>query len=95
MVKNDGKERITTEWLGLRQVTQYASISERTLRTWIHAPVDPLPAVRLAGKMLVRRSELDAWLQRRRVKPLETVDVDGIVKDILQGMAHERQGTKT
>jgi len=74
------------EWLGLRQVTKYACISERTLRRWIHSPLDPLPAVRVAGKILVKRSELDAWLMRHRVKSLETADPDGIVKDILRGI---------
>jgi excisionase family DNA binding protein len=93
-VKHNQIEAIAPEWMGLKQLTRYANISERTLRTWIHAPVDPLPAVRLAGKILVRRSELDAWLQRRRIKPLSAVDMDGIVKDILQGMANGRQSTK-
>jgi excisionase family DNA binding protein len=85
------KEReIGAEWLGMRQVTDYASVSERTVRGWIHAPVDPLPAVRAGGKILVKRSELDAWLSRRRLQPLATVDVDAIVRSVLQGVAHGR-----
>jgi excisionase family DNA binding protein len=94
-MKHDSIEAIVPEWLSLKQLTRYANVSERTLRTWIHTPVDPLPAVRLAGKMLVRRRELDAWLERRRVKPFAAVDLNGIVKDILQGMANGRQGKKT
>ena len=43
------------EWLGLRQLTEYAAVSERTIRAWIHAPVDPLPAVQVDRKILVRR----------------------------------------
>jgi excisionase family DNA binding protein len=78
------------EWLGLRQVAQYASLSDRILRTWIHAPVDPLPAVRVGGKILIKKSDLDLWLERRRVKPLEAVDLDGIVKNVLQGLANGR-----
>jgi len=89
-MKRDGRDTIATEWMGLRQVTEYASISERTLRSWIHSPVDPLPAVRVAGKILVRRSELDVWLARHRVKPLAAVDLDAIVKDVLQGAARGR-----
>jgi len=44
------KERFGTEWMGLRQITEYADVSERTLRAWIHAPVDPLPAIRGGGR---------------------------------------------
>ena len=94
-MNQDGRGKIGTEWMGLRQLTQYANISERTLRIWIHAPVDPLPAVRVAGKILVRRSELDAWLARHRIKPLEALDLDGIVREALQGITHGRQSSKT
>jgi excisionase family DNA binding protein len=87
---NREKNKLDTEWLGLRQVTQYANISDRTIRNWIHSRMDPLPAVRVAGKILVRRSELDKWLERHRVKPLAIVDLDGIVKDALQGVARGR-----
>jgi len=89
-MKQQASEKIGTEWLGLRQVTQYADVSERTVRSWIHASVDALPAVRVGGKILVRRSELDAWLARHRVRPLETIDLDGIVRDALQGVANGR-----
>ena len=78
------------EWMGLRQLRDYASVSERTLRSWIHSPVDPLPAVRVGGKILVRRSELDLWLERHRVKALGGVDLDGMVREVLQGLAHGR-----
>jgi excisionase family DNA binding protein len=83
-------EPLPAEWLGLRQVARYVSISERTLRGWIRSPVDPLPAVRVCGKILVRRSELDAWLSKHRVKSLETVDIDGILKDTLQVLRYGR-----
>ena len=89
-MKQNGIDEIGMEWLGLKQITQYANISARTLRAWIHSPLDPLPAVRVAGKILVRRSEFDAWLARHRVHPLETVDLDGIVRDALQGLVRGR-----
>jgi excisionase family DNA binding protein len=90
IMKSSTVEKPQAEWLGLRHVTQYASVSERTLRAWIHSPVDPLPAVRVSGKILVRRSELDAWLQRHRVQRLESLDLDGLVKGVLQGLADGR-----
>ena len=81
--------RIDLEWLSARQVTQYANISRRTLRAWIHSPVDPLPAVQVCGKLLVRRSTLDAWLERHRVRPVACLDLNGIVKEVL-GRLHGR-----
>jgi excisionase family DNA binding protein len=83
-------EKIGREWLGMREITEYADVSERTVRGWIHAPVDALPAVRVGGKILVKRSELDAWLERRRVTPLAKIDLDVIVKDVLQAAANGR-----
>jgi len=75
------------EWLDLRRLQAYAAVSERTLRAWIHAPVDPLPAARVGTKLLVRRSEFDRWLERHRAEPL---DLDGIVKEIVEAVAHGR-----
>lgn len=72
------------EWLGLRELTRYAAVSERTLRTWIRDPIDPLPAVRVARKTLVRRSEFDRWLERHRIKRL---DLDGMVVAVVQEIA--------
>lgn len=83
-------EKIGREWLGMREITEYADVSERTVRGWIHAPIDALPAVRVGGKILVKRSELDAWLGRRRVTPLERIDIDGIVKEVLGAASNGR-----
>ena len=89
-----GRERATgktcREWLGLRELTKYADISEGTLRSWIYAPVDPLPASKVSGKLLVRKSDFDAYLQRYRIRPLEEVNVDAIVRDVLKGAANGR-----
>ena len=85
-----GSDRNRSEWMSLRKLREYADVSERTVRSWIHSAVDPLPAVRVSGKILVRRSEFDAWLAKHSIKPLEKSDLDDIVKDVLQGLAHGR-----
>jgi excisionase family DNA binding protein len=77
-------QRIEREWLDLRGLAQYASVSERTLRTWVHRSDDALPAVRVDGKILVRRSQFDAWLEHHRLVPVEDVDVDAIVDSLLK-----------
>ena len=78
------------EWLGLRQLTCRVPYGERTIRSWIHSPVDPLPAVKVKGKILVRKSVFDNWLQRHSIKPLECVDIDGIVQEVLKGRSDGR-----
>ena len=73
------------EWMDLRHLRSYAPVSERTLRDWIHSPVDPLPAVRVKGKIFVRKSVFDQWLENHPINSLESVDIDGIVRDVLKG----------
>lgn len=75
------------EWLGLREVTQYAAVSERTLRAWIRSPTTPLPAVKVGTKILIRRSEFDAWLERHRVKH---VDLGGMLDEIVEAVTNGR-----
>jgi excisionase family DNA binding protein len=71
------------EWLGLRELTEYAAVSERTLRAWIHQAADPLPAVKAGGKLLIKRSAFDEWLEGRPVRALSAVDVDAIVRELV------------
>lgn len=75
---------IDREWLSLRQLTEYAAVSERTLREWLHRLEDPLPASRVGTKILVSRAQFDAWLERRRIQPGAQVDVDGIVEQLVR-----------
>jgi len=75
--------QIDREWLGLRKLTAYADVSERTLRAWMRLADNPLPAVQVGGKILVRRSQFDSWLEQHRIRQLPSVDVDGIVADLI------------
>lgn len=67
-------------WLDLKRLAGYACASEKTLRLWIHRLRDPLPASQAGGKIRVRRSEFDRWMERQQVKRL---DVDRIVEEIV------------
>jgi excisionase family DNA binding protein len=71
------------EWMDLRILQQYACVSERTLRDWIHRPENPLPAVQVGSKILVRRSTFDQWLEDHLVKNL---DVGCIVDELVKGV---------
>ena len=71
------------EWLGLRELSVYANVSERTLRSWIRSPRDPLPAKKVGGKVLVRRSDFDRFLEGHQFEPLAAIDVDRIVDEVV------------
>jgi excisionase family DNA binding protein len=71
------------EWLDLKALQRYACVSERTLREWVHRPINPLPAARVGAKILVRRSTFDHWLENHRMKAL---DVGCIVDELVAGV---------
>lgn len=72
-------------YLSLRGLTGYSGMSGRWLRDRLTDPHHPLPCYRLpGGKILVRRSEFDAWLARyRRVGDPQ---VERIVSETLAGL---------
>jgi excisionase family DNA binding protein len=72
-------------FLSLRALTTYAGLSVRTLREYLDHPSRPLPHYRVGGKILVRRSEFDAWISAHR--RVGVVDVAGIVNDVLRRVA--------
>ena len=53
------------------------------MREWIHRQENPLPAVQVGKKILVRRSQFDRWLEAHAVRPANTVDVSGLVNEVL------------
>jgi len=73
---------VLDRYLSLRDLADYCSLSVRTLRDYISAPVRPLPCYRIAGKILVRRSEFDAWMAAHR-QASPPVNVAAIVDDML------------
>ena len=68
---------IQMEWLDLRHLRSYAPVSERALRDLIHSPVNPLPTVRIKGKIFVRNSVLDEWLERHTIMSLSDPEGSG------------------
>ena len=74
------------EWLDLRALIEYACVSERTARGWIHRAIDPLPAYQVDRKLLIKRSEFDAWLAQHGVRRDVTMDLDQVVQDVLKSV---------
>jgi excisionase family DNA binding protein len=77
------QERQQPEWLDLKALHGYACVSERTIREWIHRSLDPLLAVRVGTKILIRRTVFDRWLEAHQVKQ---VDVGCIVDELIEGV---------
>ena len=76
----------TKEWLDLRAITRHACVSERTVREWIHRPKNPLPAVQVGKKLLIRRSVFDRWLEAHPFQPVISIDVGRVADEILHGL---------
>jgi hypothetical protein len=72
-------------YLPLKALAAYSGLSVRTLRTYLTDPVAPLPFYRVGVKILVRRSEFDAWAQRFRVERPGT-NISALVDHIMDGM---------
>jgi hypothetical protein len=71
-------------FLSLRALAAYSGLGARKLRDYLTDPLHPLPCYRVGGKILVRRSEFDAWIARYR--QLGRPDVDRLVADALQDL---------
>jgi predicted DNA-binding transcriptional regulator AlpA len=68
-------------YLTLDALVPYSGLSRRTLQRYLTDLTDPIPHFKPGGKILVRRSEFDRWMERRRVSA--TADVAGLVNTVL------------
>ncbi len=82
-------------WLTLEALSRYSGLSVRTLRTYLTDPHRPLPHYRMkephviagkdgkrrtiTGKILIRRSEFDRWMEAYRYTP----DLDRLVNEVV------------
>lgn len=75
---------VSDAYLPLKALSAYSGLSVRTLRTHLTRPSAPLPHLRVGGKLLVRRSDFDAWVSQFRVAHPDVVR--GLVEDALRGL---------
>ena len=68
-------------FLSLRALATYSGLSVRTLPGYLTDPAHSLPHYRIGGKIVVRRSEYDAWAAQ--FKALRDQSVEQIVADVL------------
>lgn len=73
-------QRTEDRYLDLKRLAQYSSFSVRTLRDYLTRTDDPIPCFRIGRKIIVKRSEFDAWMEKYRD---QTGNLKALVDDIL------------
>ena len=89
------RSRTSPDWLDLNGILERVCVSENTVRSWIHRPENPLPAVMVDRKLLVRAVDLDRWLSSHRV--VNGAGINAIADEVIAGLVdrdHGRSVTK-
>ena len=71
-------------YLSMRTLSAYSGLSVRTLRGYLSDPARPLPHYRIGGKVLVRRSDYDAWVSVFRVAG--SAGLGRVVDEVMEGL---------
>lgn len=72
-------QAIDPEYLDLKGLARYSSLSVRTLRVILARPGGP-PHYRPGGKVLIRKRDWDTWLAQFKMAP---VDLDTLVSQVM------------
>jgi hypothetical protein len=72
------------QYLDLRRLSLYSGIGIRTLRSHLVRCVNPLPCYRVGGKIVVKRSEYDAWMLAFRKRG--DAALDAVVSELVEGL---------
>jgi hypothetical protein len=74
MGKSDNQDQFVG-WMDLRTLAKYACVCEKTLRSWIRAAENPLPASQPGkAKLYVHRDVYDKWLRGHAVTGGDSFD---------------------
>lgn len=68
------------KYFDLRKLSEYSSLGVGTLREHLRA-ANPIPSFKIKGKILVKKSEFDDWLDQFRTNSDRLRD---LVDDIIQ-----------
>lgn len=84
---NDSPDESThTVYVDTRELSRRLSLSQRTIRTYLHQPDNPLPAYQIGNKLLFFWPEVQAWVRKYRVK---TINTDVMVEDLINDISKE------
>lgn len=79
---------MTQGYISIRGAADYASVSTRTIKRWVRAGL-PIHQACHRGKVLIKPSDIDTYLQRKTAK---TVDLDTMVNEVLRGLVSSTGG---
>jgi hypothetical protein len=71
-------------YLSLAELSTYSGLSRTVLRGHLHAATQPLPHYQVGTRVLVKRSEYDAWV--RQFHHTGETPEDLIARDLLEAM---------
>ena len=71
------------KYYDIKGLSEYSSLGVGTLRDYLKGP-NGIPYFKLRGKILVRESEFDAWLEQFRVE--ENNNLALLVDDVLDSL---------
>ena len=71
-------------YLDLRGLSAYSALAVPTLRGYLKDIRKPLPHFKVKGKILIRKSEFDAWLEAHRVS--NSNDLNRIVEEAVNSL---------
>jgi excisionase family DNA binding protein len=80
-------EETGDKYFDLKGLSAYSALSVGTLRD--HIRRGNLPYFKVKGKILVKRSEFDQWIENYRVNKKH--DLDRIVNDVLDSLKIQKQ----
>ncbi len=80
--ENETLKRGLGEYMGLRELALYSDLSVSTLRGYIRKGM--LPCFKVEGKVLVKKSEFDLWIQDYRMDNKQRID--DIVNKAVEGL---------
>jgi hypothetical protein len=75
-------DKINDQFFDLKGLEAYSALKVPTLRDHIRA--GDLPCFKVKGKILIRRSEFDAWIEGYRLNKKQNLNnlVDDVLKDL-------------
>lgn len=69
-------------YLDLKSLSEYSSLSVRTLREYLIYDGDPIPSFCIKRKILVKQSEFDKWINQYRTDSKKITRIaDDVLKD--------------
>ena len=81
------RTKIETEYLGFQSISIYMDTSVSSLRD-LFKRIDAPPIYRLPGKILVRKADIDAWLEQFRQEPQ---DIDTLIDELMKNDVKGRE----